>query len=228
MPRVTDNLRDAQILAEFSNLELDKVEYFRNNYRDFVPNSWWDYDSGQQWNNAELDGKPQWQITQVFLRRAWKKQFKIGIWGLVDILRLVFNPDYLATTIAERWMRESHPKGFPEGTKVDFSRGRIEFSDGRSITLPPRSPYGYGHEDEQDIPMQRAIVYLFENSWRARFCAECNKRFVAAEPKNKFCSDKCSHENRNRQKREWFKENGKEWRRKVKKAKAKSARGGRT
>jgi hypothetical protein len=54
----------------------------------------------------------------------------------------------------------------------------------------PVSPPAFSESDY--IPMQRAIVYLFEHSWRARFCAECNKRFVAAEPKNKFCSESCS------------------------------------
>jgi hypothetical protein len=207
MPRVTDSLRDAQILAEFSILEPDKVEYFRNNYPDFVPSSWWDYDSGQPWNDAKLDGKLQWQITQVFLSRAWASQFKIGVWSLVNLLRLIFNADSLFTTIAERFMREPYPNGFPEGTRADFAEGRIEFSDGRAIQLPPRPRFGYGDENEQEIPMQRAIVYLFENPWRARLCAECNKRFVAAEPKNKFCSESCSHENRNRQKRKWWNKN---------------------
>src|SRR5438128_2517516 len=42
MPRVTEILRDAQALAEFSNLKPGEIEYFRNNYADFAPNKWWD------------------------------------------------------------------------------------------------------------------------------------------------------------------------------------------
>jgi len=57
-------------------------------------------------------------------------------------------------------------------------------------------------------PYQKAVFYLFEHPWRARFCAECKKRFVAAEPKNKYCSEDCSHENRLRQKRKWFTQHG--------------------
>jgi hypothetical protein len=57
-------------------------------------------------------------------------------------------------------------------------------------------------------PHQTAVLFLYQQPWRARFCAECKKRFVAAEPKNKYCSDACSHENRNRQKREWFNKHG--------------------
>jgi hypothetical protein len=223
MPRVTDNMRNAQALAEFSNLKPEGVQYFRNNYPDFVPQGWWDYDSGQPWNDARLDGKPQWQITQVFLRDAWENQFKEGIWSLIDLLRLIFNPDNLFTTFIERMMREPFPNGFPEGITADFSKGRIEVSQtGRVIQLPHRSPYV--DERKQHIPMQRAIVYLFENSWRARFCAECKKRFVAAEPKTKFCSEPCSHENRIRQERESWHKNKAKWRptqKKLRKARGK-------
>jgi len=42
MPKVTEALRDAQALADFSNLEPAKMNYFRNNYPDFVPSKWWD------------------------------------------------------------------------------------------------------------------------------------------------------------------------------------------
>src|SRR5712664_2864764 len=213
MPRVTNNLRDAQALAEFSNLETEGVGYFHNNYPDFVPQGWWDYDSGQPWNDAQLDGKLQWQITQVFLRDAWKNQFKDGIWSLVDLLRLVFNPHNLLTptAILERMLREDYPNGPPKGVIADFSKGRIETSGSPyAIEFPPRSPYG--DERYQHIPMQRAIVYLFEHSWRARFCAECNKRFVAAEPKNKFCSEQCSRKTRNRQRLKAWHAHKNEWR----------------
>jgi hypothetical protein len=231
MPRVTDNLRDAQALAEFSNLESNRVEWFRNNYPDFVPQAWWDYQSGQSVSKplsgidqygkmvtgVDKSGEKQWQLTQDILQHSWKHQFKDedGVYSLVALITSVFNPDRLFTTIAERAIDEVFPQGLPEGYSISG--------------IPPRPAFEnfYGH-GVASTPFHRAVVYLFQNSWRARFCAECNKRFVAAEPKNKFCGDKCSNENRQRQKREWFRKNGKQWRRKVKKAKAKADRGGRT
>jgi hypothetical protein len=45
------------------------------------------------------------------------------------------------------------------------------------------------------VPILRAFVYLFENPWRARFCAECGNRFIAPEPKSKFCRTKCADVN---------------------------------
>jgi hypothetical protein len=183
MPRVTDKLRDAQALAEFSNLEPAQVEYFRHNFPDFVPDAWWGYKNGVQWRK-----------TQEFLRRWWKN---CSIRDMAEVVRLVssvFNPGDI----------------FPGSPFED------------APDLPTFASF-----DEMSwgaAPFQKGVLYLFEQPWRARFCMVCNKRFVAAEPKNKFCSETCSHENSIRRKREWFRENGKQWRRKVKRAKAKAAR----
>jgi hypothetical protein len=61
-------------------------------------------------------------------------------------------------------------------------------------------------------PYQQAVMFLFAEPWRARFCGEqsCNKRFVAAEPKTKYCSEACAHSSRNRQKMTWWNAEGKE------------------
>ena len=188
MPRVTDKLRDAQALAEFSNLEPNRVEWFRNNYPEFAPESWWDY---------QFKGEKQWQLTQKLLRHSWENQFGDGIYSLIDLLGSVTDPLRIAD--AERAGEQAVKKMLAERAGVPFKGADNE---------TPRSRL------DIYVPLQRAIVYLFENSWRARFCAECKKRFVAAEPKNKFCSERCSHENRTRQKREWFRKHGKQWRRK--------------
>jgi len=176
MPAVTEKLRDAQALAEFSNLRTDRVEYFRNNYPEFVPQGWWDL------------GEVQWRAAQLLVRNAWENRFGGGLASIVRLLLFVFDPS--------RLRKSSEPV-------VDKS---MTF-EAAYMLVPAALPLEFA-------PFQRAVLYLFENPWRARFCAECKVRFVAAEPKNKFCSEACSHENRNRQKREWFRKNGKQWRRK--------------
>jgi hypothetical protein len=181
VPRVTENLRDAQALAEFSNLEPDKVEYFRNNYPDFVPQAWWDY-------QAHGAGQKQWQMTQNFLRESWKNRFTGGTYFVVRLILSVFDPKKLFDAVF----------GFEE-YKFDDAISKPAFARLSEIE------WGY-------IPLQRAVLYLFENRWRARFCAECKKRFVAAEPKNKFCSEPCSHESRIRQKLESWHANKHKWR----------------
>jgi hypothetical protein len=75
-----------------------------------------------------------------------------------------------------------------------------------------------------ESPFEQAVMHLFENPWCARFCPVCKKRFVAAHSKNKFCSSECSEKDRRRQKREWFRHYGKEWREKHKKQSKREAR----
>jgi hypothetical protein len=188
MPQVTENFRDAQSLAEYSNLKPEEVEYFRSNFPDFVPPAWWTY-------KAHRAEKKQWQMTQQFLRDAWQDHFKGGTYSLVRLILSVFDPKRL----------------------FDAALGLDEYGFDDSIAKPAfarLSEIEWGY-----IPFHRAVLYLFDNPWRARFCTECNRRFVAAEAKNKFCSEKCSHETRIRQQRASWHEHKKQWRPPRKKSK---------
>jgi hypothetical protein len=73
-------------------------------------------------------------------------------------------------------------------------------------------------------PFQRAIMFLAVNSWRARFCPRCGKRFVAAKPKSTYCSEDCSQESRKGSKRGWWGEHGQQLRESKKAAKTRSAK----
>src|SRR5215470_5332722 len=83
MPKLKEILMDARTLADFSNLEPAQVEYFRNNHPGFIPDRWWDYKNGVQW-----------QKTQNFLRTWWKWDIKAkqDISSLVRIVSSVFDP----------------------------------------------------------------------------------------------------------------------------------------
>jgi hypothetical protein len=168
----TQELRNAQALAEFSNLSPGEVDYFRNNFPDFAPQPWWDYRATDAQQN-------QWELTQRFVRESWKNRFEGGAYFLVALLTSVFNPSDLMDSL------------------FDFKVDRPAFARVSEMN------WGYS-------PFQRAVLYLFDNPWRARFCAECHKRFVAAEPRNKFCSETCAHEHRNRQKRDNWHKHGKQ------------------
>jgi len=75
-------------------------------------------------------------------------------------------------------------------------------------------------------PFQRAVMFLAVNSWRARFCPRCGKRFVAAKPKSTYCSDACFKESRKGSKRAWWGEHGEERRKgKQKEIKKQSKKG---
>jgi predicted nucleic acid-binding Zn ribbon protein len=187
MPKITENLRNAGILADFSNLENSaQVDYFRHNYEDFAPQEWWAY---------QFKGEKQWQLTQTLLRHSWENQFGDGIYNLIGLLNSVIDPLRIAD--AERGAEQAVKKMLAERAGVPIKDADNETPRLRLDTY---------------IPLQRAIVFLFEDSWRARFCAECKKRFVATQPKNKFCGDECRTNNRTRQKLEWRREHSKAWR----------------
>jgi hypothetical protein len=248
MPRNTEILRDAQALAEFSNLEPAQVEYFRNNYSDFAPQKWWD---NQVILNDKLEvvkdvlaidkqvlekllGEAgalekeqlrkrlksikadltklakvyQWQVTQAYLKNWWGSRFKDDINFLTTVLGSVFEPDPPIFAIMAAITREGYPDGLPEDTTVEFPE-----EDGTRRIITSRSSLREGC-----IPMQRAIVYLFQNPWRARFCKVCNRRFVAAQPKSMFCEEPdqrgemCSHKARTRSERESWHKHKNKWR----------------
>jgi hypothetical protein len=58
------------------------------------------------------------------------------------------------------------------------------------------------------LPYQSAVMFMFNQSWRARSCnrPECRKRFVAQSPNDQFCSDACRIEFRRRYKADYIRE----------------------
>jgi hypothetical protein len=190
VPAVTALMRDVQALAIFSNLEPHEVEDFRHNYPDFVPQAWWEYAPGLtsklgKESSGEL-GIPakQWQINQGFLRIAWEQKFERDAFGLVRLLLSVFDP----VPMLDRIQFETSHGGGNGNTKPIFAE---------LIDL------------QRSYPYRDAVSFLFEHPWRAKFCAQCHKRFVAVERNNKYCSESCSHEAHIGQKRKyWHKKGG--------------------
>jgi len=114
------------------------------------------------------------------------------------------------------WVREMWSEGFPDNL---YLRVRLLLSvfDPATVSFPStkRKPLLGDIDDllgEDYYPHQRGVLFLFEQPWRARFCAEpeCGKRFVAAEPKTKYCSEACTQKSRNRQRMAWWNAEGRE------------------
>ncbi len=137
----------------------------------------------------------QWRMTQRFLRESWEDHFEGGIFFTARLVLSVFNPLFNPEDLLKF-------NDFPAVliAEPDREKAFAELSD---------IPWG-------ETPFQRAALFLFNHPWRARFCAVCKKRFVAAEPKNKFCSQECSHEARRKSHNDWARKNLKDWRRKQK------------
>lgn len=180
--KLKDLLREARTLAEFSNLSPADVDYFRHNYPDFVPD-WW---GSAAFSLEEAEKSiPVWKLEQQRLQDAW---------------RTGFPPDTCVQLISD-------------AAKMTELERRLQAMTERLIeplTGPPLAkevlpkPIVY--------PYQRAVMFLAIAPWRAQHCKMCLNRFVAGEPRQQLCSERCRQEAERRRKRGWWMRSGKEWR----------------
>lgn len=200
-------LRDAQTLAMFSNLTEKEVEYFRQNYPDFVPAVWW---AGPAWKKSVETPSP-WMQERDFLRTTWVAGFpadntlKLATTNLFGIAHLLAstgfpadipNPFFVApilTQVLDRSSTPSVPGLKPSGFFAP---------DGTDITEAVKSKMA----SPQIWPYQRAVLFLHTNSWRASFCENCGQRYIKEKPPQRFCGDACFKESRKAYKRKlWAK-----------------------
>ena len=190
-----DLLIDARALADFSNINSpERFDYFRNNYPNFLPAEVFDTpgvvippgappESGL--GKAAASGLPLqlWMLHQRILRIAWEKKFPLdNCVSLITAVEGLSAHSREVERVAEHMVQHN--------------------------TIPD-----YSSVPKQEVwPFQRAVMFMAVNSWRARFCIKCGKRFVAAKPKNTYCSDECFQESRKGAKRAWWSEHGQEMR----------------
>jgi hypothetical protein len=74
---------------------------------------------------------------------------------------------------------------------------------------------------EGGCDFQKALYLLFRQSWRARVCEQCEAKFIALRPAQKYCSTDCSEKMQRQLKRSWWAEHGEMWRGKRKRSKSK-------
>jgi hypothetical protein len=68
---------------------------------------------------------------------------------------------------------------------------------------------------------QRALYLLFRESWRARVCNQCKRKFIARRAAQKYCSTDCSEGVQQELKLKWWAQNGQKWRKARKASSAK-------
>lgn len=199
MPVVTQVFRDAQALAKFSNLEPNEVEDFRHNYPDFAPQAWWDYKltlsdflitGNNNYSNLLLND-PFWKSEAVPLAKYMASINRAVAPSLLGDA-YVFRPQ---TT---RYLWQQNQSWLREAWKVHFEVKLLDVLKLLMSVFDPGSSSSRIFADLLEVPIggsyHRGFSYLFEQKWRARFCQECKKRFVAGESRNKYCSDSCSYE----------------------------------
>jgi hypothetical protein len=194
-------LWDAERLALFSNARETEAQHFREQYDNYFPRSFWNWqvpplETGasvvtMSAANAEavrlLRRAPPvdfWQAFQQVLRHAWQNGFP-----LEECVRLIS-----CAAVADRLFR-----------KADVE--------------PDLSSYPVW-------PYQHAVMFLAVEPWRARFCGQCGKRFVADKPARRFCSSRCSAGARKTSRSVSWSKHGEKWREtyETKRAKGKSTK----
>ena len=181
------DLIDARTLAEFSNVNTDtEADYFKNNFPEFVPPAWW---------KANLvisprEGKKEkvWQYQQRRVREAWQSKFPLD-----TSIKLI-------SAGMVQW--DLHWK--QEQINPDLAQHTPQAVSVVSLTMEP----DLTAQEETVWPYMRAVMFLTVDSWRARFCPRCGKRFVAAKSNSTYCSDICFSESRKGAKRAWWSEHG--------------------
>jgi hypothetical protein len=150
-----------------------------------------------------------------------------SLWEMTRIESEVFQ----VWQVIQRKVQEAWAKRFPLDLSIQLITDTDRFSS-TAQSLERASRMSNQEISNMSLPMQevwpfqRAVMFLAVNSWRARFCLRCGKRFVATKPKSTYCSDECSSESRKGTKRAWWGSHGEEWRSGKKRATAKRSKKG--
>ena len=225
--KVSEQFRDAEALAEFANLnstDSAEVGYFRNNYPDFAPAEWWEYKyEGMEivpavmpWGDSPINPAEQgaliddspvlcWTDLQDEIVRKWEDHFQFeSVFNLTALLKMVF--------IVPGQTKE-------ERMETVWTQSHLYLPDGSLAELASPTLYTF----------HTAVLYLYQQPWRARICKSCGKYFVANHPKRDFCEypdkrgETCRQKNDNARHLVYYRETGKK-KRQVKMRKNRSRR----
>jgi hypothetical protein len=175
--------RDAQALAAFANLEPARVDYFRNNFAEFMPEGLWGGQSIHiQAGKPPSESMSSWQSMQDSIRELWRSEFPME-----NVIQFTAGIQELALGIKHLF--------------AEIRKDGVESIINGDIVIPKPQVFG----------CQRGATFLAIQPWRARTCV-CGNRFVAAVPASRFCSDKCFQASRRHAKKAWWSTNGTDWR----------------
>ena len=168
---IKEQLYDALKLAEFANLETTDIDSFRAKYPDFAPEGWWEalelpvVVAGEVIKNPTSD-RP-WKRLQQELREAWQTKFPCDICvSLIEQGAKLSEHDQFIQEVSARALKMDNASALEFLAKQNY---------------PPIRVWDY----------QRAVMFLFVQSWRAVFCMSCGKRFVKDTKGRLYCSEKC-------------------------------------
>jgi hypothetical protein len=182
-------LKAAKALADFANLEPDGVQSFRADHQDFVPTLWW---IESNWNRGP--GNCPWVRERDLLRKAWVAGFpaditlKLATASLFEVAHLLVSAG-LPANIPHPLFTAHMLTGALDSVEGRASIGqapnpRILAPDGTDITKEVKSRV---ESDQKIWSYQRAVLFLHVNSWRAKTCEWCGRRFIGEHSQARFC-----------------------------------------
>jgi hypothetical protein len=175
-------LEQAAALAAFANLEPEDVAKFRHDRPNFVPHDFW---SGSSMTGVSGVIQRTWQEDQKMVLAAWRNGF---------------GPDEGVALI----VRGSNYNFMSEG--IQKTSELLLRMDASEATEYLKDPTHFIHPKVFDL--QRAVMFLHVQSWRAAYCVRCGKHFVRAAKGSKFCSEKCFDANRSRSQLDYWRKRG--------------------
>jgi hypothetical protein len=170
---IEKELKAAQTLAEFANLEPKDAEYFRQ--KKFVPDVWWvvgiipDRDERPDSEGFKA-GSYLWQDAQRAIREAWKTGFPLDI--CISLIQ------FGVETTLQTGQAVGRPFHFDPDHFGSLRFGSVQFIPSPEIM---RQVWDY----------QRAVIFLHTRRWRVAHCMNCGKPFVKEAKGRKYCSDIC-------------------------------------
>ena len=158
-------LEQAAALAAFANLEPEGVAKFRHDHPNFVPNDFW---TGSSMTGVSGVIERTWQEDQKMVRAAWRNGF---------------GPDECVALI----VRGSNYNFMSEG--IQKTSELIQRMTVSEVTEWMKDPANFIQPKVFDL--QRAMMFLHVQSWRAAYCLGCAKHFIRAEKGSKYCGEEC-------------------------------------
>jgi hypothetical protein len=189
MNKTKNVLWDSERLADFSNVKWPKdAQKFRGSCSDFFPQDFWRKDLRASPDDPIPEGDPGLY--------GGDTNVQLYAMGLLD------RPDRVPLWwFFKQRLREAWQRGFPLEMSVSLITSLSPFF--RAFTFLKAS---------QVWPYQRALMFLCNEPWRARFCSQCGDRFVGDKPARRFCSATCSAKARKNSRAASWQKHGKEWR----------------
>jgi len=173
-------------LGEFVNIRSDKEAWvhFRQRWPYFFPGD--EYEKVFDGLSPSIISYPDWVL------RIWDD---VDASGILEILLGIEEPPDMGPD-SSQW---THEDAYLQSITPIHAHWWLDWSEAVLVYLG-------------GCDFQRALYLLFRESWRARTCGQCQRKFIAKRAAQKYCNTDCSEAAQGANRRKWWSEHGERWR----------------